>query len=148
MSLKVLEIHHHAMRAASGEKSMQDTLHFYRDVMGMEPDSGRPNFRDAPGYWFNVGDQGQVHLISLDGPSSFAQGPGKDPTVRHIAFAVASIAEAKAEVERLGMPYWSLVAPGAPPHAEMLFLNDPTGNMVELHQIGSCRCNKTGRLGK
>ena len=125
MSLKVLEVHHHAMRIASGEKSLQDTLEFYRDFMGMEPDPGRPNFRDAPGYWFNVGEHGHVHFISLDGPSALSKGPGQDPTARHIAFAVENIVEAKAEIERRGMSFWSLVPPGAPPQAVMLFVNDP-----------------------
>lgn len=128
MSLKVLEVHHHAMR--------------------IEVAPGRPNFRDAPGYWFNVGEHGQVHFISLDGPSALSKGPGQDPTARHIAFAVENIVEAKAEIERRGMSFWPLVPPDAPPQAEMLFVNDPSGNMVEVHQLGACRCNKSGRLPK
>jgi len=26
------------------------------------------------------------------------------------------------------------------PESEQIFLRDPAGNMIELHQIGTCRC--------
>ena len=26
------------------------------------------------------------------------------------------------------------------PSAEQIFVNDPSGNMIELHQIDTCRC--------
>jgi len=88
---------------------------------------------------------GQIHLIGGDLPSRFAQGPGKDPTTPHVALAVENIVETKAELDRLGADYWSLKG-ATGPDAEQLFLNDPCGNMVELHQYDKCRCRLKSRV--
>jgi hypothetical protein len=31
-------------------------------------------------------------------------------------------------------------------NSDQVFVEDPFGNLIELHQIGTCRCNKAGRL--
>ena len=31
------------------------------------------------------------------------------------------------------------------PSAEQIFVNDPSGNMIELHQIDQCRCKGANR---
>jgi hypothetical protein len=31
------------------------------------------------------------------------------------------------------------------PQLEQIFMDDPHGNLVELHEIGTCRCKKTSR---
>jgi len=33
------------------------------------------------------------------------------------------------------------------PEAEQLFLRDPYGNMIELHQVDKCRCRAANRDG-
>jgi hypothetical protein len=33
------------------------------------------------------------------------------------------------------------------PHIEQIFMDDPFGNMIELHQIGTCRCNRESAEG-
>lgn len=147
MTIEVLEIHHHAVRIEDNEKSMQDTLHFYRDVLGMGADPGRPNIPGVPGYWMNVGEAGQIHIIAGSGQSKLAKGPGQDPTVPHIALAVADIVAAKAELDSMKVPYWSITLLGGPA-SEQIFFNDPGGNMIELHQIGACRCVAKSRIAK
>ena len=47
--------------------------------------------------------------------------------------------------DRKGVPYWSLKG-ATGPDAEQLFLNDPCGNMVELHQFDKCRCRLKSRV--
>jgi len=47
--------------------------------------------------------------------------------------------ETKAELERLKVPYWSMTGINGPA-AEQTFINDPSVNMVELHQFNQCRC--------
>ena len=32
------------------------------------------------------------------------------------------------------------------PTAEQIFINDPSGNMVELHQVDQCRCRVANRV--
>jgi hypothetical protein len=90
------------------------------------------------------GGSGQLHLIGGEQPSPLAKGPGKDPATPHVALAVANVSEAKAELERSGTPYWSLTGI-AGPQAEQLFLKDPNGNIIELHQVDQCRCRGANR---
>ncbi|MFM8555831.1 MAG: VOC family protein [Betaproteobacteria bacterium] len=141
MAIKVLEIHHHAIRIDGVPE--QAVVDFYNNVLGMEADKGRPTIPGIPGFWINVGEVGQLHLIGGSIPSALARGPGQDPAAPHVALGVESVAETKAELERLGVPYWTTRA--ANPELEQVFVNDPCGNMIELHQAGSCRCTLANR---
>jgi catechol 2,3-dioxygenase-like lactoylglutathione lyase family enzyme len=144
MAIKVLEIHHHAVRV--DEPRLEATRAFYNDVLGLPHDTGRPNIPGIPGHWINIGEVGQIHLIGGPDPSRLAQGPGKDPAAPHIALAVADIVATKAELDRLGVNYWSIQGVTGP-EAEQLFVHDPCGNMVELHQVDKCRCRLSSRPG-
>jgi catechol 2,3-dioxygenase-like lactoylglutathione lyase family enzyme len=144
MSIKVVEFHHCAVRIAGDESDLAANIHFYQGLLGLAPDPGRPKLPGIPGFWINIGEVGQIHLIGGDLPSPFAKGPGKDPAAPHVALAVESIAEAKAELDRTGTPYWSLQGVVGP-QAEQLFLHDPNGNIVELHQFDQCRCRAISR---
>jgi hypothetical protein len=87
----------------------------------------------------DVGGTAQIHLMGVDGASKFAEGPGKDPSHPHVALAVADIQEAKKELERLGVSHW--VTRGVVgPQSQQIFMHDPFGNMIELHQVDTCRC--------
>ena len=144
MPIKVLEIHHHAIRIDGDEAGLAANLAFYQGLLGLAPDSGRPSLPGIPGLWINVGGTGQIHLIGGDQPSRLARGPDKDPAAPHVALAVADIVETKAELERRGVKYWSLTGVVGP-EAEQIFLRDPYGNMIELHQVDKCRCRAANR---
>ena len=145
MAINVVEIHHPGLRINGDEADLAANLDFYQGVLGLSPDAGRPHFPAIPGFWMNVGEVGQLHLIGGEQPSPFAQGhPDRDPAAPHIALAVADIAEAKAELDRKSAPYWSLKG-ATGPEAEQLFLRDPNGNMIELHQVDRCRCRAANR---
>jgi catechol 2,3-dioxygenase-like lactoylglutathione lyase family enzyme len=144
MSIRVLEIHHHSVRIDADQPKLDAVRRFYNDVLGLEVDPGRPTIPGVPGFWINVGEGGQIHLIGGAQPSPLAKGPGQDPTIPHVALAVADIQETKAELDRLGMPYWSMTGINGP-SAEQVFINDPSGNMVELHQVDQCRCRIANR---
>ena len=152
MAVKVLELHHHGIRVGSTESDADRALAFYREVLGLSPDRGRPLIADIPGYWLNVGPNAQIHLISVEGVSRLADGPGRDPAGPHVALAVADIQEARRELERLGVNYWGIKGVTGP-EAEQLFMTDPFGNVIELHQAGTCRCDRrattaaAGRMG-
>ena len=45
-----------------------------------------------------------------------------------------------AELDRLGVSYWTTKGVTGP-EAEQVFVLDPFGNIIELHQEGTCRCN-------
>lgn len=144
MALKVLELHHHGIRVGPSEPDLDRALAFYRDVLGLNPDAGRPEIPTIGGFWMNVGDKGQIHLMGIDGVSKFAQGPDKDPSRPHVALAVPDVQEAKQELDRLGVQYWATRGVVGP-ESEQLFMYDPFGNMIELHQAGTCRCTAGAR---
>ena len=62
----------------------------------------------------------------------------------HVALAVQDIAAARRELDEQGIEYWKiegLVGSGS----EQVFVRDPFDNIIELHQIGTCRCKKAAR---
>ena len=139
MAVKVLELHHHGIRVGPSEPEVKKALSFYQDVLGLNPDPGRPTIPSIDGYWMDVGGTAQIHLMGVDGQSKFAEGPGKDPSHPHVALAVEDIQEAKTELERMGVSFW--VTRGVVgPESQQIFMHDPFGNMIELHQAGTCRC--------
>jgi catechol 2,3-dioxygenase-like lactoylglutathione lyase family enzyme len=80
--------------------------------------------------------------MGVTGSSKYAKGERRDPTLPHVALAVPDIQEAKRELDRMGVNYWTTVGITGP-DAEQVFMEDPFGNMIELHQAGTCRCNKS-----
>ena len=139
MAVKVLELHHHGIRIGPNPEQVKQALGFYQDVLGLSPDPGRPTIPTIDGYWMDVGGTAQIHLMGVDGASKFAQGPDKDPSHPHVALAVPDIQEARQELERMGVEHW--VTRGVVgPESQQIFMKDPFGNMIELHQAGTCRC--------
>jgi class 3 adenylate cyclase len=141
MSLKIIELHRHAVRVAPAVVS--EARRFYAEVLGLSADDGANAAAGTPAHQINAGPAAQIHLIGAGG-SPAGCGDGIDISAPHVALAVASIAEARAELERLGVHYRML--PGdSGPESQQLFLNDPAGNLIELHQLGTCRCTARSR---
>ncbi len=70
-----------------------------------------------------------------------ARSEKEDPTHPHVALAVEDIEDARQELDRRGIWYWrikGLVGTGS----DQIFVRDPFENVIELHQVGTCRCNK------
>ena len=142
MSLKVIELHHHAVRVGPTPAAARDARRFYAEVLGLGADSGPSALYGLPAHCVNAGPAAQIHLIESPGPAG--TGGGIDPRAPHVALAVADIAEARVELDRLGVAY--RVQPGdSGPDSQQLYLNDPAGNTIELHQLGTCRCTARSR---
>ncbi len=141
MPITIVELHHHAVRVAPRE--IDATRRFYTDLLGLEVDPERPEIPGLPGAWLYVGrgpHTAQLHLMGIDDAAA-GDRAAIDPTRPHVAFAVEDIHAAQAELERQGIAHWAI--PGAVgPNSEQIFLLDPCGNVIELHQVGHCRCNK------
>ena len=142
MSLKVVELHHHAVRMPPTRLAAAETRRFYTEVLGLGADDG-PSLPGQQGHQINAGPAAQIHLIGLTAMTA-DPGTGIDPTAPHVALAVASIAEARSELDRLGIRYRTMPG-GSGPESQQLFLTDPAGNLVELHQLGTCRCTARSR---
>jgi len=139
MAVKVLELHHHGIRVGPSAEEVAKARKFYGDVLGLQHDAGRPTIPTIDGYWMDVGGTAQIHLMGVNGQSKFAKGPGQDPSLPHVALAVADIQETRKELDRLGVEYW-VAERVVGPQSQQIFMKDPFNNMIELHQIDSCRC--------
>src|SRR5919109_283163 len=135
MAVEVLELHHHGIRVGPTKEEADAAMHFYRDVLGLSADPGRPTIPTIDGYWMDVGGRAQIHLMGVEGMSKFAQGsPKRDPSTPHVALAVPDIQEARKELDSLGVTYW-FTEGVVGPQSIQIFLRDPFNNMIELHQI-------------
>ena len=94
---------------------------FYTDVLGLVPRDDRPDFAFG-GAWLDAGGQ-QVHLIEGTPPPGVGQ---------HFALLVddldATVAELRARDVDVSDP-----RPVGP--SRQAFLADPSGNLVELHEV-------------
>lgn len=144
MTLKIAEFHHLAVRIAPGPDSAGAALRFYNDVLGLETDYASWD-RPGEGPRLNAGAHAQIHLVP--GVARLALASGElDVTAPHIAGAVASIDDAQAELDRLEIAY-RVVHGRLGPDSRQLFFADPAGNLIELHQLGTCRCTARAREG-
>lgn len=138
MSLRDLQVHHHALRIRPGTEDA--SVSFFRDVLGLAPDPGTRSIPDVAIQWLDVGDDAQIHLFAVEGRSPYDR-DGRDPFTPHIALGCPDIDEAEAELVRLGVDFWTA---GKGAHRQ-LFTDDPSGNMIELHQVSTCRCQAGAR---
>jgi catechol 2,3-dioxygenase-like lactoylglutathione lyase family enzyme len=139
MALSGLELHHHAVRMRPD--AVDETLKFYRDVLGLSPD---PEAREIPGvplFWMDTANGTQIHLFGVTGVSKYARRPDQDPFTEHVAFGVPDIIEARQELDRLQVPYWRV----GRDERQQVFMYAQAGNMIELHQTGTCRCDRRTR---
>jgi glyoxylase I family protein len=120
---EILSIHHVSVIVVDTARA----LRFYRDTLGLEVDSARPDL-GYPGAWLKLGDQ-QIHLLEVPNPDS-AQGRaahgGRD---RHCAFWVRSLDALRARLDAAGAAC-TLSKSGR----RALFVRDPDGNALEFQE--------------
>ncbi|MDQ1697830.1 MAG: hypothetical protein QOJ03_3183 [Frankiaceae bacterium] len=141
MALSGLELHHHAVRMRPD--AADATLAFYRDVLGLHPDPGTRKIPDIEGFWLDCANDTQVHVFGVEGVSKYARLADEDPFTPHVAFGVPDIAAARTELDELQVRYWAV----GRDERQQIFLTDISGNMIELHQTGTCRCKQSARPG-
>ena len=136
MAIKVTGLMHAGVRIGPSDEDIEKANDFYSGLLGLERDTGRPHIPTIPGFWVNVKDGArstQIHVFGAEGMSKAARSPQQDPTRAHIAFAVQSLEEARAELARRGVDFWvykSLVGAAS----DQVFFEDPFGNMIELQE--------------
>jgi catechol 2,3-dioxygenase-like lactoylglutathione lyase family enzyme len=96
-------------------------LDFYTGVLGLAARTDRPAFPFG-GAWLDAGGQ-QVHLIEGRPPAALGQ---------HFALLVDDLDATVAELRGRGI---EVSDPGPVGTSLQAFLSDPSGNLVELHQI-------------
>ena len=117
-AMRAAGVHHVSINVSD----VQEALTFYVDVLGMSPRTDRPDF-GFDGAWLDVGGQ-QVHLIAGEVP------PGKG---QHFAVLVDDIAATVDELRGRGIDISDPMPVGT---GQQSFLQDPSGNLIEIHQPG------------
>lgn len=116
--MKPVAVHHVSINVSDVDVA----LAFYVDRLGLTPRTDRPDF-GFPGAWLDAGAQ-QVHLIQGDAPANVGQ---------HFAVQVADIDAAIAELRADRIEVSDAFAVGT---SRQAFLSDPSGNGIELHEVG------------
>lgn len=98
---------------------------FYEDVLGLEPDPGRPEMGFS-GIWYTLESGQQIHLLQLPNPDAQTTRPEHGGHDRHVAFSVDDLGALSTRLTRSGIPY-SLSRSGR----RALFCRDPDGNALE-----------------
>lgn len=102
---------------------------FYETVLGLKPDSSRPDL-PYPGEWYNLGGQQQLHLMQLPNPDATSMRPPHGGRDRHFALGTDSIEELAARLDAAQTVYTLSMSGRA-----ALFCRDPDANTLEFVQI-------------
>ena len=116
--MQPLAIHHVSINVSDVDAA----LRFYVDELGFAPRADRPDFSFG-GAWLDAGGQ-QLHLIEAPVPANQGQ---------HFAVQVADIDATVAELRERGL---DVSDPKPVATNRQAFVADPSGNLVELHQVG------------
>ena len=106
-------------------KNTETALGFYRDLLGLEVDTARPDL-GYPGAWLKLGD-GQIHLLELPNPDPVTGRPAHGGRDRHLALVVAGLEEIIRRLETAGIAVTRSRSGRA-----AAFCRDPDGNAIEL----------------
>lgn len=117
--MKPLAVHHVSINVRDAEVAER----FYVDRLGLARREDRPSFSFG-GAWLDAGDQ-QVHLIEGEPPTAVGQ---------HFALQVHDLDEVVAELRDQGLVVSDPKPVGT---SRQAFLDDPSGNRIELHEVSA-----------
>ena len=115
--MRPLAVHHVSINVDDVEAA----LAFYTDLLGLSARTDRPDFAFG-GAWLDAGGQ-QVHLIEGAPPAGLGQ---------HFALLVDDLDGTVAELRERAVEVSDPKPVGS---SRQAFLTDPSGNLVELHQV-------------
>lgn len=116
--MNVSGVHHVSINVEDVESAKR----FYTEVLGLSERTDRPDFGFA-GAWLDAGGQ-QVHLINAPTPPLQGQ---------HFALQVDDLVSVITELRGRGLEVSDAIPVATSLQA---FLSDPSGNQIELHQVG------------
>lgn len=120
MSKHNFTIHHASLIVSDTEQSLQ----FYRDVLGMQPVERPP--LPFPGAWLAIGDQ-QIHLLELVNPDPTSGRPAHGGRDRHVAMHIDSVDALRSDLDAAGVAYTLSIS-----GRRALFCRDRDGNALEF----------------
>ncbi len=126
MPVKIVGLHRHVAPLPAVASAAPALRHFYAQVLGLVEAPA-----DDGTLLFQAGPHSQLRFA----PAASGNGAPDPP---HLSLAVGSIAAARRELDRMGVACEARAPEGEEP--ERIFLQDPAGNLVELHEISACSC--------
>ena len=114
------------LHAAILVSNLPEAEQFYSEILGLSKIDRNLKF---PGAWYQIGEF-QIHLIVADSIPSDLVNAEKLGRNRHLAFSVANLEEAKAQLLNHGCEI-QMSASGR----SALFTQDPDGNIIELNSM-------------
>lgn len=120
--MMITGLHHVTLMATDLTKSRA----FYEDVLGLCPDTTRPEMSFA-GVWYALGAAQQLHLMQLPNVEAGLVRPAHGGRDRHVAFVVADLSQLQARLNAAGVCY-TMSHSGRP----ALFCRDPEQNALEF----------------
>lgn len=103
-------------------RDVEESIRFYCDHLGLSVRPDRPDLGIA-GAWLDAGAQ-QVHLIQAEVPPGMGQ---------HFSLLVGDIDAAVGALRAAGV---GVSDPGSVGRNRQAFLQDPSGNAIEIHERG------------
>lgn len=119
--MEMLGIHHVALNV----NDVDEGIRFYTEVLGGTVRDDRPELGIA-GAWIDLGPH-QIHLVEAPVPRNLGQ---------HVAVQVGDLDLAVRELRSQGI---DVADPSPAGTGRQTFVNDPAGNPVELHEVGTAR---------
>lgn len=119
--MEPLGIHHVSLNVSDVDEGVS----FYAGLLGGTVRTDRPDF-GVGGAWIDLGTQ-QVHLIEATVPPNLGQ---------HVALLVADLDAVIGELRGKGLHVPAAATVGGD---RQTFIEDPFGNLVELHEAGVAR---------
>ena len=105
--------------------STERALGFYRDILGMTVDPGRPDL-GYPGAWLTIAGQ-QIHLLELPNPDPVTGRPEHGGRDRHVAFYISDFDGMVELLTGKGIEF-TVSKSGR----KAVFCRDPDGNTLEF----------------
>lgn len=105
--------------------STERALGFYRDILGMTVDPGRPDL-GYPGAWLTIAGQ-QIHLLELPNPDPVTGRPEHGGRDRHVAFYISDFDVMVELLTGKGIEF-TVSKSGR----KAVFCRDPDGNALEF----------------
>lgn len=119
---------HHATFLAS---DLAKSRSFYEQVLGLSPDTGRPDL-GFDGVWYDLGGGQQLHLMQLPDPEEGLARPPHGGRDRHLALAVSDLEVLRCRLALTGVAYTQSRS-----GRNALFCRDPQGNALEFVERSS-----------
>lgn len=117
-SLVISGIHHITVEV----KDLEEALEFYVDILGLDELPTPENIKEAGVRWINFNDGTALHIVKNENCSA--------PEIAHMALSIDDIASWKEYLSNKGV---EIKSPKLNVYnAERFFINDPSGNRIEL----------------